>query len=151
MDLCVVFDKYTLIYKNNDQKDLKISHMKLHTRKTNYKGVIFFTRRGMSICDGRSSFFSDPPPLCMLEKIWLPFVYEKKFWCPLCQTDKKQLAPTLLFTRTTCDGTSLINCFGADCWSNPTIMLVNGKSHTSVPDGISQTHFFSLITVSGTL
>ena len=36
----------------------------------------------------------------------------------------------LLFTRTTCDGTSLINCFGADCWSNPNIVLVNGKSHT---------------------
>ena len=38
-------------------------------------------------------------------------------------------APTLLLTRTTCDGTSLINCFGSDCWSNPTIVLVNGKSH----------------------
>ncbi len=40
-------------------------------------------------------------------------------------------APTLLLTRTTCDGISLINCFGADCWSNPTIVLVNGESHTS--------------------
>ena len=39
-------------------------------------------------------------------------------------------APTFLFIRTTCDGTSLINCLGADCWCNPTIALVNEKSHT---------------------
>ena len=38
-------------------------------------------------------------------------------------------APTSLLTRTTCDGTSLTNCFGADCWSDPTIVLVNKKSH----------------------
>ncbi len=41
-------------------------------------------------------------------------------------------APTLLLTRTTCDGTSLINCFGADCLSNPIIVLVNGKGHTRI-------------------
>ena len=39
-------------------------------------------------------------------------------------------APTLLLTRTTCDGISLIDYFGTDCCSNPTIVLVNGKSHT---------------------
>ncbi len=55
-------------------------------------------------------------------------------WTKSCQTLiqlKTHLgAPTLSLTRTTCDGTSLINCFGTDCWSNPTIVLVNGKGHT---------------------
>ncbi len=53
-----------------------------------------------------------------------------QFCLELSNSSENYFAPTLLLTRTTCDGTSLINCFGADCWSNPTIVLVNGKSHT---------------------
>ena len=39
-------------------------------------------------------------------------------------------APTLLSTTTTCDGTSLINCFGADFLADAVILLVKAKCHS---------------------
>ena len=51
--------------------------------------------------------------------------------CMVCQIKnlcaKEKNAPTLLLTTTTCDGTSLINCFGAVFLADPVILLVKAK------------------------